>query len=75
MNFANEDRAPLLIIAGSEDRIVPAKVNRSNFRKFARSSARTDFKEFPGRAHWIIAQDGWEEAAGFVADWLEGLQA
>jgi len=29
-----------------------------------------DFKEFPGRTHFIIGQRGWEEVAGFVVSWL-----
>ena len=72
VNFANPARQPLLMIAGGSDHVVAAGLNRSNFKKYARSSARTDFKEFPGRAHWIIAQDGWEEVAGYAAGWLEG---
>lgn len=74
VNFANAQRAPLLLIAGSEDHIIPAGLNRSNYAKYRRFAARTDFKEFPGRTHWIIAQDGWEEVAGYVASWLEEVQ-
>lgn len=71
VNFANPTRRPLLLIAGERDHVVAAGLNRTNFRKYSASKARTDFKEFPGRAHWIIAQDGWEEVAGYAADWLE----
>ncbi len=72
VDFANATRKPLLLIAGERDHVVAAGLNRSNFRKYARSKARTDFKEFPGRCHWIIAQDGWEEVAEYSAGWLEG---
>jgi hypothetical protein len=34
----------------------------------------TDFREFPGRSHWIIAQPGWQEVAAYIAEWL-GKQA
>ena len=71
VNFDNAQRAPLLIIAGSADHVVPAAMNRVNYRKYKSSLAVTDFKEFAGRAHWIIAQPGWEEVAGYIADWLE----
>ena len=71
VNFGNDTRAPLLMIAGGVDRIVPAAINRGNHRKYARSKAVTDFREFPGRSHWIIAQPGWQEVAGYVAEWLE----
>jgi pimeloyl-ACP methyl ester carboxylesterase len=73
VDFSRPDRAPLLLIAGAKDHIVPAVINRRNFRRYARSGARTDFQEFPDRVHWIIAQDGWQEVAGFAADWFEGL--
>jgi pimeloyl-ACP methyl ester carboxylesterase len=71
VNFANAARAPLLLIAGAEDRIVPAVINRRNAKAYAKSPARTDFHAFPDRVHWIIAQDGWDEVAGYVATWLE----
>jgi pimeloyl-ACP methyl ester carboxylesterase len=71
VNYRNSTRAPLLLVAGGVDRIVPASINRRNYRKYARSGAVTEFREFPGRSHWIIAQEGWQEVAGFIADWLE----
>jgi pimeloyl-ACP methyl ester carboxylesterase len=75
VNFRNSARAPLLLVAGSMDRIVPAGVNRRNHRKYAGSAAVTDFVEFPKRTHWIIAQSGWEEVAAHIADWLDALPA
>ncbi len=71
VNFKNPNRAPLLMIAGEADHVVPAAMNRSNFAKYRRSKARTDFKVFPGRVHWIIAQQGWEEVAQYILNWLE----
>jgi hypothetical protein len=43
---------------------------RRNYRKYAKSAAITDFHEFAGRTHWIIAQDGWQEVADFTLDWI-----
>jgi dipeptidyl aminopeptidase/acylaminoacyl peptidase len=71
VNFKNANRAPLLLIAGTEDHIVPAAMNRANYRKYQRSLAKTDFKEFASRVHWIIAQGGWEEVADYIAQWLD----
>lgn len=62
--------APLLLIAGSADHIIPASLNRSNFAKYRRPHSITDFKEFDGRTHFIIGQSGWEEVADYVASWL-----
>jgi pimeloyl-ACP methyl ester carboxylesterase len=69
----SQPRAPLLLIAGGSDHIVPPAINRANFRKYRRSPAITAFKEFPGRGHWIIAQENWQEVADFTAAWLESL--
>jgi pimeloyl-ACP methyl ester carboxylesterase len=71
VNFSNGTRAPLLLIAGAKDRIVPAVINRRNLKAYAKSSARTDFREFPDRTHWIIAQPGWEKIAQYAATWLD----
>lgn len=70
VNFRNSARAPLLLVAGGADRIVPPPINRANFRKYRPSSATTDFREFAGRSHWIIAQPGWQEVAGYIGEWL-----
>jgi pimeloyl-ACP methyl ester carboxylesterase len=71
VNFKNNRRAPLLMIAGSADHITPAAMNLTNFSKYHGSTAVTEFKEFAGRCHWIIAQPGWEEVADYAAQWLE----
>lgn len=73
VNFRNSTRAPLLMIAGSADHVCPAAQNRANYNRYTQSTARTDFKEFPNRAHWIIAQTGWEEVATYIADWVNRL--
>jgi pimeloyl-ACP methyl ester carboxylesterase len=70
VHFGNGHRAPLLMIAGAADHITPAAMNRINFAKYKNSTAVTDFKEFAGRCHWIIAQPGWEEVAGAIENWL-----
>ena len=72
VDFANDDRAPLLLIAGELDHTVPAVVDHSAFKHYGRSKAITDYKEFPGRSHFIIGQEGWEEVADYAIDWAEG---
>ncbi len=73
INFKNDRRAPLLLIAGAEDHICPPAQVRANYRKYKASSAVTRYKEFEGRTHWIIGQPGWEEVAGYVINWLESV--
>lgn len=68
--------APLLMIAGEKDHIMPASLNRSNFKRYRKSPSRTEFKEFPGRTHYtIIAGRGWEEVADYALEWAIGAQS
>lgn len=63
------DRAPLLFIAGAEDHIMPASVNRSNAKHWEKSPALTEYVELAGRDHWTCAAPGWEEVADRALDW------
>jgi alpha-beta hydrolase superfamily lysophospholipase len=69
VDFKNDDRAPLLLIAGGEDHVAPASLNESNFKHYKSSAAVTEFKEFPGRSHYTLGQAGWEEVADYALDW------
>jgi pimeloyl-ACP methyl ester carboxylesterase len=69
VDFKNDDRAPLLFIAGGEDNIMPPSVNESNVHHYRRSAAITDFKEFEGRSHFTVGQEGWQEVADYALDW------
>jgi pimeloyl-ACP methyl ester carboxylesterase len=73
VNFANPDRAPLLLISGDADRPIPPAVVRRMLRAHQASPARTDFRSFPGRTHWLILEDGWDEVAGVCLDWITSL--
>ncbi len=70
VNVKNNTRAPLLLTAGLLDHTVPPGFVRSNYKLYEHTSARTDLLEFPGRSHWIIAQEGWEEVAASIHNWL-----
>ena len=69
VNFKNSTRAPLLLIAGGDDHVVPASMNRENFKRYRKSAAVTAFKEFPGRTHYTVGQDGWPEVADYALSW------
>lgn len=69
VDHANARRAPLLLINGTDDNLVPAILNRINHKKYLRSGALTEYKEFPNRSHLIVAQDGWEEVAEYAVSW------
>jgi pimeloyl-ACP methyl ester carboxylesterase len=75
VDYRNEHRAPLLLIAGSEDHTVPPAVNKATYRKYRHTSAVTSFREFPGSSHLILAQHGWEAVADFALSWsLEQIE-
>jgi pimeloyl-ACP methyl ester carboxylesterase len=70
VNFKNEDRAPLLFIAGSEDNLMPPAVNQSNVKHYRHVKSVTDYKEFEGRSHYsVIGGEGWEEVADYALQW------
>lgn len=73
LDFGNPDRAPLLLISGKADRAMTPAVVRRMFQAHRASPARTDFRSFSGRTHWLIAQDGWEEIAQACIDWIGSL--
>jgi alpha-beta hydrolase superfamily lysophospholipase len=68
VDYAKDDRAPLLFIAGGSDHVVPAVANKANFKKY-KSKATVEYKEFPGRSHFTVGQKGWEEVADYALDW------
>jgi hypothetical protein len=58
---------PSLVVSGAEDRLTPASVVR---RVAERYPGAATLGEFPGHAHWLIGEPGWERIAAYCADWL-----
>jgi pimeloyl-ACP methyl ester carboxylesterase len=58
---------PVLVVSGGRDRITPAPVVRRTAGRFGKVAT---YREFPGHAHWVLGEPGWEEVAGAVAEWL-----
>jgi len=71
VDFGLTDRAPLLILTGEIDHVVPPAIGEAIAKKYAASGspALVDYKEFPGRTHRIVSQDGWEEIADYALEW------
>jgi pimeloyl-ACP methyl ester carboxylesterase len=66
----NNDRAPLLLIAGGQDHVVTAGATRKIYKlQKKHSTAITAYKEYPDRPHLTGAVPGWEEVADFALDW------
>jgi pimeloyl-ACP methyl ester carboxylesterase len=69
----SKPHSPLLLIGGEKDEIIPADLSRKNFEAYEDEASLTAFKEFAGRSHYICNEPGWEEVAGYAADWLDQL--
>jgi alpha-beta hydrolase superfamily lysophospholipase len=67
IRFHNDSRAPLLLIAGGKDRVVPTSVVKANFDSYRESKAETDYKEFPYQTHFTLVQE--TKVADYVLGW------
>lgn len=61
---------PMLVIAGSQDRITPASVVRRVAKKY---QAVSTYREYENHAHWVVGEPGWQEIAEYVMSWLEHI--
>ncbi|MFT4285614.1 MAG: alpha/beta fold hydrolase [Protaetiibacter sp.] len=71
VDYAKADRAPLLVVTGEIDHVVPPAIGRAIVEKYRASGgpAVVDYREFPGRTHRIVSQEGWQEVAEYALDW------
>ena len=69
VNYKNRARAPLLFVSGSEDHLMPPKIQRSNAKHYKAEGTITEVKEFEGRAHLMPSQDRSEEVADYALTW------
>lgn len=67
VNFRNDTRAPLLLVAGGKDRIVPRSIVKANFDLYRGSKAETDYKEYPEQTHLTLLQE--TKVADYVLGW------
>jgi len=70
VKFDNPNRPPLLVIGGEKDVIMPAALSRKIFNKHSASPVLAEYKEFPERSHYLIAEKGWEEVADYAIQWV-----
>jgi alpha-beta hydrolase superfamily lysophospholipase len=67
VNFRNDTRAPLLLVAGGEDRVVPSSLVKANFELYRESKAETDYKEYPEQTHFTLLQE--TRVADYALGW------
>lgn len=77
LNLAGSNRVnaeaitcPILSLAGTADRIVPAAVTRKNAALYG---ARATYREYPEHAHMMMAEPGGEARVQEIIDWLATL--
>lgn len=71
IDWDDDERAPLLIVSGSDDRTVTPHMNFRNYRKYDDARATTEYLEFEGRSHATCFEPGWERVADEVLRWAE----
>ncbi|PYV60044.1 MAG: alpha/beta hydrolase [Acidobacteria bacterium] len=69
VDFQNDNRAPLLLVSGGKDHVSPDSVVEANFKLYRKSTALTEYKEFPERTHYTLGQDGWQLVADYALEW------
>jgi pimeloyl-ACP methyl ester carboxylesterase len=67
VNFRNDARAPLLLLAGGKDRVTPSSLIKANFDLYRESKADTDYKEFPDQTHFSLLRE--TKVADYVLGW------
>jgi len=75
VNFANSKRAPLLLVGGGKDHVVPASVTKTTKKKYKQSTAVTDLTIYPDRTHYTLGQQGWEKVADDSLAWARARTA
>lgn len=69
VDWKRQGRAPLLVVAGGEDRMATPRYARELARRHRKAAGSiTAYREYPGRSHYI-GQSGWEEVADDALAW------
>jgi alpha-beta hydrolase superfamily lysophospholipase len=67
VNFRNDTRAPLLLVAGGRDRVAPTSMVKANFDLYRESKAETDYKEYLEQTHLTLLRE--TKVADYVLGW------
>lgn len=68
VDFARPERAPLLVLTGDRDNVVPPAIGKAIVKKYS-GPASVEYKEYAGRTHRLVSQTGWEEIADYALSW------
>jgi pimeloyl-ACP methyl ester carboxylesterase len=70
----NKPHPPLLITSGSNDKLIPASLNYSNYKKYGNGHSVTEFIEFKAHTHLVFGVPAWKKEADAILHWLQGLK-
>ena len=69
IDWAKQDRAPLLLIGGGKDLIADASMTEAIYRQQKLAKTVTELKIFDDRSHWTLMDKGWEAVADLALNW------
>ena len=69
-----KEHAPLLMIAGKNDNIIPASLNKRNFNRYVAKNSITEFKQFDNN-HYVVNLPNWKETASYINSWIDSHRA
>jgi len=61
-------QCPLLVLAGGGDKITPSSVIKKVAEKYGEQAT---YQELAGHGHWLVEEEGWDDVAAEVHDWLK----
>jgi pimeloyl-ACP methyl ester carboxylesterase len=68
VDYANDERAPLLFISGDQDHLMPPSIQHANAKHYKSERTITEVADFEG-PHLLPAAPGWEQVADHALDW------
>jgi pimeloyl-ACP methyl ester carboxylesterase len=73
VDFTNQKRGPLVLIAGEQDRTVTPDMAKALYLRHKQTPRPVVLLRFPGRSHYLIAEPGWEAVAQGAMTWVESF--
>ncbi|GGJ82645.1 alpha/beta hydrolase [Pilimelia anulata] len=71
VDYGNAARPPLLFLSGSEDNLMPPRIQQSNLKHYHGEGTITEIEEYAGRGHLMPVEPGWEQIADHALSWAE----
>jgi pimeloyl-ACP methyl ester carboxylesterase len=66
----NDDRGPLLIVAGEKDHTVPLAITEAMYKLQSGNDSITEIVRVPGRGHSLVIDHGWKEVAEIAVEFV-----